>query len=40
MDAYGKRNRRKQAKGQGCALLLVAGATVMAALTEAARWIA
>jgi len=32
-DAYGKRNNAKKAGGQGCALLLIVGASVLTGLS-------
>ena len=41
---YAQRNKRKQASGQGCVVVLVAGAGLLAGITyflaEAARWLA
>jgi hypothetical protein len=41
-SSYADRNRRKQASGQGCAILLAVGGSVAAsalfAVAEAARW--
>lgn len=36
---YAQRNKRKQASGQGCAVLMIAGAFVAAGATEAVRWL-
>jgi hypothetical protein len=43
-DSYAKRNRRKQAKGQGCVVTLLVGASLLTGLSyfvhAAAGWIA
>lgn len=40
---YAQRNRRKQASGQGCVVVLLAGGSLLAGLvyaaSEAARWV-
>lgn len=36
-DAYGRRNRRKRARGQGCLIALLVGGSVTAGVSTAAR---
>lgn len=38
-DGYSSRSSNKKASGQGCAILLIAGAFIAAGATEAVRWL-